>query len=159
MMRLHAATRSFALVYVAMFVAAMVALGGCASTSPPVPTEPGVQAEPWQLRAAARCGLTAMEESGIDLHTSGALHGDDWRNYVDACKTARGLLYQTGLAGLDPADILKAIAIAKAAVKAGQAAWVMANAAAIGEETAAEYEQAGAAADKAFDSYAALHPV
>lgn len=140
-------------------LAAAVALPlGCASPGNPIPTDPPPQAETWQLHAAARNGLTVMEQNGIDLHGAGALHGADWRNYIDGCTSARAILQSTGAATVDPATISKAIAIVKAAVKTGQAAWVLANAAAIGEDTAAEYESAGAKADAAFDAYALLHP-
>lgn len=163
MTALHVSTRSFALVVAAMFTAAVVALGigGCASTAPPVPTNPPpqqVEPEPWQLQAAARTALTTMEENGIDLHGSRVLHGDDWQHYVDGCKTARSLLNEAGAAAIDPETIAKAVAIAKAAVRTGQAAWLMANAASIGEADAAKYEAAGVKADELFDAYARDHP-
>lgn len=139
-------------------LAAAVALPlGCASPGNPIPTDPPPQAETWQLHAAAVYGLSTMEENGIDLHGTGVLKGSDWHNYIDGVKTARGLLHPAG-AALTDVDIAKAIAIAKAAVKTGHAVWIMLNAAAIGEETAAEYESAGPKADEAFDKYVLLHP-
>ena len=146
------------LLFTVLVLAAVSLPLGCASPAAPVPTDPQPQAEPWQLHAAARNGLTVMEQNGIDLHGAGALHGADWRNYIDGCTSARAILQSTGAATVDPATISKAIAIVKAAVKTGQAAWVLANAAAIGEETAAEYESAGPQADEAFDKYVLLHP-
>lgn len=143
----------------AMLVSTIFAFG-CASTTGPIGDGPSTQvpAEPWQLRAAARHGLTTMERSGIDLHAAGVLHGDDWVAYVDACDTARAILLSTASASIDPAEIAKAIAIARAAIKAGQSAWILANAAAIGEEAAAEWEIDGLAADAEFAAYVAIHP-
>ena len=145
------------LLFTVLVLAAVSLPLGCAPPAAPVPTDPQPQAETWQLHAAAVYGLSTMEENGIDLHGTGVLKGGDWHNYIDGVKTARGLLHPAGAAITD-VDIAKAIAIAKAAVKTGQAVWIMANAAAIGEETAAEYESAGPKADEAFDKYVLLHP-
>lgn len=133
----------------------MAPLSGCDSTQGPIDAP---KATPAQLKAAGRFGLTAMEQNGIDLHGAGVLKGNDWSNYVSACKTARGLLYQSGLAGFTEVDIAKAIAIAKAAVKTGQAAWIMANAASVSDEDAAAWEADGQVMDATFDQYVAENP-
>lgn len=134
---------------------ASLPLAGCATN--PDTGQPQPDAEEWQLRAAARYGLTAMEQNGMDMHAAGVLHGDDWANYVAGCKTARGLLYEAG-AAIHPDEIAKAIAIAKAAVRTGHAAWIMANAASIDQATADDYYAEGAAVDETFDAYAVAHP-
>lgn len=136
-----------------LIVSSIVAFVAACATSPstPQPTEA-------QLRAAARYGLTAMEENGLDLHDADVLRAGDWHACIDTIHAARSLLYPSGAAKIDPADVQKALAIARSAVRTGRAAWVLANAAEIDDERAAKYEEEGLAMDGAFDAYVKAHP-
>ncbi len=143
-------------ILIGLLFAMIVTTGGCQSTAPVDPAVPVVvapKATADQLRAAARFSLNATQDSAVRLAESGVLKPKDFLAGVDAILAARAALDSVGLAKPDLGD---AIAIAWSIWRMGQAAYVVANAAAITETQAADYEAAGKISDEEFDAYVAL---